>query len=100
MKDLSFDIDPQFYSFLKGVAIKNNIPYQNFYSNGGTDSSALFISNKGAKGTTIGLPTRYIHSASAIFDFDDLNSCEKLLINSIDELIKLSNKELEELLFK
>ena len=53
------------------TAKENDIPYQYFYSAGGTDAGRAQLTHGGIIVATIGLPTRYIHSTASMFHLDD-----------------------------
>ena len=81
------------------LAEKNKIKYQHFVSMGGTDAAKALDLNEGVLATTIGLPSRYIHSTIAMMDTEDLENARKMLFtvlkninNEKIDLIKEENK--------
>ncbi len=65
-------------TFLIDLCEKNDIAYQrNIW--GGTDASAIQRSRAGALATTIGAPTRYMHSSVQLAHVDDLLATTMLL---------------------
>lgn len=78
------------------LAKKHDITYQYYISKGGTDAAKALDMHQGIISTTIGLPSRYIHSPAAIFDVRDLEACHKmthtLLTNLNQEAIKKLKK--------
>ncbi len=81
------------------LAEKNKIKYQHFVSMGGTDAAKALDLNEGVLATTIGLPSRYIHSTIAMMEISDLENARKMLFtvlkkinNEKIDLIKEENK--------
>lgn len=75
-------------SYFIKVAEQNEIKYQHFISMGGTDAAKALDLEEGILATTIGLPSRYIHSTVAMMEIEDLNQARKMLfsvLNDIDE---------------
>jgi glutamyl aminopeptidase len=72
--------------FFIELAEKNDIPYQYFLSMGGTDAGAAQLAHSGVVATTIGLPTRYIHSTAAMISIDDHEAAKKMLRKVIEAL--------------
>ncbi|NMA05753.1 MAG: M42 family metallopeptidase [Acholeplasmataceae bacterium] len=94
MYDPSNIMRPSLYGYLKGVAEKNDIKHQIYFSKGGTDAAAALVTKEGVIATTIGLPARYIHSTVSMFSLYDHFSAHKML----RELLKdLTNEKIEEL---
>jgi endoglucanase len=58
---------------------KHNIPYQRNIG-GGTDASAVQRAGLGAKATTIGAPTRYMHSTVQMCHVRDIQATADLLV--------------------
>lgn len=73
-------------NYFKKIAIDNDIKYQSFTSQGGTDAAAALDQLKGVLATTIGLPARYIHSSAAMMDINDLNEARKMAFAVIDHI--------------
>ncbi len=68
------------------LAQKKEIPYQYFTSKGGTDAAKALDANQGIPATTIGLPTRYIHSTASMMDTRDLESARQMVYAIINDL--------------
>lgn len=82
--------------FILDTAESNNIPYQYFISQGGTDAGRVHISNEGVPSAVIGLCSRYIHTAASIIHVDDYAAAKELLVrlvkttdqNTVDQIRK------------
>mgnify|MGYP001481501024 FL=1 len=70
--------------FVLDIAESNDIPYQYFVSQGGTDAGRVHISNAGVPSAVIGICARYIHTSASIIHVDDYAAAKQLLI----ELVK------------
>ncbi|GGE55209.1 peptidase M28 [Pullulanibacillus camelliae] len=70
--------------FVLDTAESNQIPYQYFISQGGTDAGRVHLSNSGVPSAVIGICARYIHTSSSIIHVDDYAAAKALLI----ELVK------------
>lgn len=57
-----------------------DIKYQFFISQGGTDAGRVHTSGKGVPSLVIGIPARYIHSHAAIIHKEDYEAAKKLLL--------------------
>ena len=58
----------------------NNIPVQTKTAiAGGNDAGAIQQSGKGARVMAISVPSRYIHSASSVVKYSDIENTRKLL---------------------
>jgi len=71
---------------IESLAKKHRIPYQHYISKGGTDAAKALDMHRGIIATTIGLPSRYIHSPAAIFDARDLNACYSMSLTLLQSL--------------
>lgn len=70
---------PKLVAFLVELCRRRGIPCQrNVW--GGTDASALQRSGRGALATTIGAPTRYMHSTVQLCHVDDIDATVALLV--------------------
>ena len=74
--------------FVLDTAETNDIPYQYFVSQGGTDAGRVHISNEGVPSAVIGICSRYIHTHASIIHVDDYAAAKELLI----ELVKSSDQ--------
>lgn len=70
--------------FVLDIAETNDIPYQYFVSQGGTDAGRVHLANDGVPSAVIGICSRYIHTAASIIHIDDYAAAKALLI----ELVK------------
>src|SRR5439155_8022023 len=62
------------------VAEEEKIPYQfDSVSAGGTDGGRFQLSHNGVPAINIGVPTRYIHSATSMAHLDDINNASRLI---------------------
>ncbi|WP_062354902.1 M42 family metallopeptidase [Bacillus kwashiorkori] len=69
--------------FILDTAESNNIPYQYFVSQGGTDAGQVHISNEGIPSAVIGICSRYIHTSASIIHVDDYLAAKELLVKLI-----------------
>ena len=69
--------------FILDTAESNNIPYQYFVSQGGTDAGAVHKSNDGIPSAVIGICSRYIHTAASIIHVDDYAAAKELLVKLV-----------------
>ncbi|MFV0556837.1 MAG: glutamyl aminopeptidase [Lactovum sp.] len=73
-------------NFLIDTAQNNDIKYQYYISQGGTDAGAAHLSNEGIPSTTIGVCARYIHSHQTLFNLDDFKQAQNFLRSIVSEL--------------
>lgn len=69
--------------FVLDTAESNNIPYQYFVSQGGTDAGRVHTANEGVPSSVIGICSRYIHTSSSIIHTDDYAAAKELLIKLV-----------------
>ncbi|MCR2821808.1 M42 family metallopeptidase [Lederbergia panacisoli] len=74
--------------FILDTAETNNIPYQYFVSQGGTDAGKVHLSNEGVPSGVIGICSRYIHTHASIVHVDDYAAAKELLV----KLVKASDR--------
>ncbi|WP_040229223.1 M42 family metallopeptidase [Bhargavaea cecembensis] len=72
--------------FVLDTAESNNIPYQYFISQGGTDAGRVHLSNEGVPSAVIGICSRYIHTAASIIHTDDYAAARELLVKLVRSL--------------
>ncbi|MCP3741105.1 M42 family metallopeptidase [Rossellomorea sp. BNER] len=65
--------------FILDTAETNNIPYQYFISQGGTDAGRVHISNEGIPSGVIGICSRYIHTHASMIHIDDYAAAKELI---------------------
>ncbi|WP_156291527.1 M42 family metallopeptidase [Oceanobacillus salinisoli] len=69
--------------FVLDTAESNEIPYQYFISQGGTDAGSIHLSNDGVPSTVIGICSRYIHTSASIIHVDDYAAAKELLVKLV-----------------
>lgn len=77
---------PGLRDFLLDVAESENIPYQFFVSQGGTDAGRVHLWGEGVPSAVISIPARYIHSHASIINRDDYEAAKRLLVALIRRL--------------
>jgi putative aminopeptidase FrvX len=83
-------------NFFIDVAEEEKIPYQfDTVAAGGTDGGRFQLSHSGAPTINIGVPTRYIHSATSMMNLDDFNNAVRLVVAVIKRLDADSVAELK-----
>ncbi|WP_017756157.1 M42 family metallopeptidase [Calidifontibacillus oryziterrae] len=80
--------------FVLDMAESNQIPYQYFVSQGGTDAGRVHTSNNGIPSAVIGICSRYIHTSASIIHVDDYAAAKELLV----KLVKHTDKNTVELI--
>lgn len=84
--------DRRLLRFLFDLCEQHSITYQRNIG-GGTDASAIQRTRTGALATTVGAPTRYMHSTVQLAHADDIDETVKLLVAFLENA-----HELEELI--
>jgi len=74
--------------FVLDTAEQNNIRYQYFVSQGGTDAGKVHLSNEGVPSAVIGICSRYIHTPASIIHVDDYAAAKELVV----KLVKASDQ--------
>lgn len=69
--------------FVLDIAETNDIPYQYFISQGGTDAGKIHLSNNGVPSAVIGICSRYIHTSASIIHVDDYQAAKELLVKLV-----------------
>ncbi|WP_010532343.1 M42 family metallopeptidase [Lentibacillus jeotgali] len=69
--------------FILDTAESNDIPYQFFVSQGGTDAGSVHLSNSGVPSAVVGICSRYIHTSSSIIHVDDYQAAKELLLKLV-----------------
>ncbi|MDQ0272222.1 M42 family metallopeptidase [Cytobacillus purgationiresistens] len=72
--------------FVLDTAESNNIPYQYFVSQGGTDAGSVHLSNEGVPSAVVGICSRYIHTHASMVHVDDYAAAKELLVKIIKSL--------------
>lgn len=85
-------IHPGVKRFLIDLAEKHEIPYQLEIMEGGlTDGTEISLTRRGIPTANIGIPTRYVHSPTAVASLTDVKNCIRfltLVIENIPEAFK------------
>jgi putative aminopeptidase FrvX len=85
--DASMIPNQAFKSFVIETAEKERIPYQlSVVTKGGTDAGRFHISRAGCPSIVISVPTRHIHSHSAVADLTDVDNAVKLVLALVGKL--------------
>ncbi|WP_404453704.1 M42 family metallopeptidase [Virgibacillus necropolis] len=74
--------------FILDTAESNDIPYQYFISQGGTDAGRVHVSNEGVPSAVIGICSRYIHTSASMIHVDDYAAAKELIV----KLVKSTDK--------
>src|SRR5690625_7004990 len=61
----------------------NNIPYQVFVSQGGTDVGSVHTSSVGVPSSVIGICSRYIHTSASMIHIDDYAAAKELIVKLV-----------------
>ncbi|MGV2622298.1 UNVERIFIED_CONTAM: M42 family metallopeptidase [Halobacillus marinus] len=69
--------------FILDTAETNDIPYQYFISQGGTDAGRVHMSNNGVPSAVVGICSRYIHTSSSIIHVDDYAAAKELIVKLV-----------------
>src|SRR5690625_3976783 len=69
--------------FILYTVDSNDIPYQYFIIQGGTDEGRVHIANDRVPSAVIGICSRYIHTSSSIIHVDDYAAAKELLVNLV-----------------
>jgi endoglucanase len=80
---------PRVLRLLVDVAKENKIPYQLEAVTGGqTDAAKISLTNEGVPSGAISIPTRYIHSPTAMLNLKDLEDTIKLTVAAVQAIPK------------
>ncbi|WP_347862538.1 M42 family metallopeptidase [Salimicrobium sp. PL1-032A] len=71
--------------FILDTAESNDIPYQYFISQGGTDAGRVHLANNGVPSAVVGICSRYIHTSSSMIHVDDYAAAKELLVKLVKE---------------
>ncbi|MYL34070.1 peptidase M28 [Pontibacillus yanchengensis] len=74
--------------FILDTAETNDIPYQYFISQGGTDAGRVHVSNEGVPSAVVGICSRYIHTSASMIHIDDYAAAKEL----ITKLVKTTDQ--------
>lgn len=70
--------------FILDTAESNDIPYQYFISQGGTDAGRIHLAHDGVPSAVIGICSRYIHTSASIIHVDDYAAAKELLVKLVE----------------
>ncbi len=80
-------INPGIKDILIRTAEKEKIPYQIDVLEGGmTDAAIIYMNREGIPSGVLSIPSRYIHSPSAVFSLDDVEALINLTAGAVAEL--------------
>ena len=82
---------------MKELAKQHKLPYQEFYSAGGTDAGAAQYAGSGVAVATIGLPARYIHSTTSMMQISDSEVALTMLLAFVAALDDKQLKRIHQL---
>ncbi|WP_175990644.1 M42 family metallopeptidase [Bacillus sp. Marseille-Q1617] len=71
--------------FVLDTAESNDIPYQYFVSQGGTDAGRVHISNEGVPSAVVGICSRYIHTHASMIHVDDYAAAKELIVKLVNQ---------------
>ncbi|RXT14022.1 M42 family peptidase [Ammoniphilus sp. CFH 90114] len=86
---------PGLRDYVIDVCDAEDIKYQFFVSQGGTDAGRVHTSGKGVPSIVIGIPARYIHSHAAIIHREDYEAAKKLLISLVKKMDRATLEEIK-----
>jgi len=76
-----------FKSFVIETAEREHIPYQlSVVTKGGTDAGRFHVSRAGCPSIVVSVPTRHIHSHSAVADLTDIDNAVRLVLAIVRRL--------------
>ena len=55
---------------------------------GMTDGAIIYMNREGVPTGVLSIPTRYIHSATGVFNVDDMNAAIELTVKAVQRLAK------------
>ncbi len=77
---------PGMRDFLLDTAESENIPYQFFVSQGGTDAGRVHVNGNGILSAAIGICGRYIHSHASVVDKEDIEAAKAFAVALVKRL--------------
>lgn len=80
IQDPGYIMPKEIRDYILDTAESNNIPYQYFVSNGGTDAVAAHQMLEGIPTGVVGIPARYIHTHQTLFHIDDYYAAKEMLV--------------------
>ncbi|MBT9135955.1 MAG: putative aminopeptidase YsdC [Firmicutes bacterium] len=89
IRDSSLLCTPSVRKFMEEVAQQNSIMYQlEVLEAGGTDAGAIQLTKGGIPAGVMSIPCRYIHTASEMVDYSDVQNGVKLLVGIMETEFK------------
>lgn len=83
-------VNEKIKNILIETAKANKIKYQIDVIDGGmTDGAMIYMNREGIPTGVLSIPSRYIHSASSVFNLDDLNSAVELAVKTVEKFAGL-----------
>ena len=90
VKDSSMLADPRIVHWMVENAQNEKIPYQlEVLERGGTDASAIQLTQAGVPAGCLSIPCRYVHSPSEMVDLGDVENAVKLLVALLSNPVNL-----------
>lgn len=83
IQDPGMLLSKEMKEFLLDTAETHDIPYQYFFSKGGTDASAAHQLNEGIPSAVVGVPARYIHTHQSLFRIDDYEAAKEMVYQTV-----------------
>lgn len=85
VRDSSLLCTPAVRRHMEAVAKANDIPYQlEVLEAGGTDAGAIQLTKSGIPAGVMSIPCRYIHTASEMVDYDDVQNGVRFLVKLME----------------
>lgn len=82
-------VNEKMKDLLVNTAKANKIKYQIDIIEGGmTDGAIIHMNREGVPTGVLAIPTRYLHSATSVFNVDDMNSAIELTVKAVQRLAK------------
>ena len=89
VKDGRMVAAPQIVDWMVHTAEKNRIPYQReVLSLGSTEAHVMQLTRLGVPSGMLSIPCRYLHSASVMVDFEDVQNAVHLLVALLESCLK------------
>lgn len=77
---------PPLWHYIQAQAENAGIPYQYYFSQGGTDAGAAHVMNDGVPSAVIGLPARYIHGHQSLMRLRDYEAARDIVLQVFENL--------------
>ncbi|HLR54925.1 MAG TPA: M42 family metallopeptidase [Pseudogracilibacillus sp.] len=74
---------PGMREFILDTAKTQDIPYQYYVSQGGTDAGRVHTAQSGIPSAVIGICSRYIHTAASMIHVDDYAAAKELIVHLV-----------------